>query len=266
MQDISKLSVNAAKHHFEKTNEIKEETKKKLEALGIDPSTVTSEADARMKIQEAQAAQAAAIITEADGVKANPIQQVFSDARDLAERIGVKTGSEQNLQSLFADINKKITSFERGAEFNIKDEETTVSDLRNEFKDLYATYATAKQAQARITGDMGLIAEYNKMNASVNSSKTVSKKQIQELENAQAYRGRNAKFEEDDMHVGQTMQNQIGDNVKSQDGFNNKFGNNVQEEQQNEKSANNQSAPSPTEEQNVNNKFGFGVFSQRKDG
>ena len=259
MQDISKLSVNAAKRHFEKTNELKEETKKKLEALGIDPSTVTSEADARMKIQQAKEEKAAAVITEADGIKANPIQQVFTDAKDLAERIGVKTGSEQNLQSLFSDINKKIKEFEHGAEFNSKDE-TTVTDLRNEFKDLYATYASAKIAQSKITGDMGLIAEYNKMNASVGSN-TVSKKQIQDLENAQAYRGRNTKFDGDDVKVEQTMQNQIGDNVKSQEGFNNKFGKKVQEDPQQVA----EKQPEPTVQEDEENKHGFGILRQQKD-
>lgn len=265
MQDISKLSVSQAKQ-LEKSSQtgLKEETKKKLEALGIDPSTVTSEAEARKKIQEAQAAQAAAIVTEADGVKANPIQQVFSDVKDLAERMGIKTGSEQNLQSMFAEINKKITSFERGAEFNIKDKDATVSDLRDEFKELYSTYANAKMAQARITGDMGLIAEYNKMNASVGSAHTVSKKQIQELENAQAYRGRNTKFEDDGMATDKTMQTQIGDSVKSQDGFNNKFENKVaQDNPEEDKTADNQPAPPPAEE-NDEKSFGFGVLKRKE--
>jgi hypothetical protein len=251
---IDKLNINTSHTgKKQKIGELKEETKKKLEALGIDPSSVKSETDAKIKIHQAEAA-AQANIHIPKGNEANPIQQVFTDAKDLAERVGIKSGTVQKISDLFNAIDQKISNFENGIELNDEEKNTTAS-LRQEFSDIYATYAKAQRSQARITGDMGVLAEYNRMNASV-SSNTVSKKQIQDLENAQAYKGRHTKFN-NDIPVDKTMQNQLGENISSQQGFDNKFKNNVQNDEVHH--------PKQNEDSNNENNHKFGLLKRNQE-
>ena len=94
--DTISMSKTASKFSINNQDKISEETKKKLEALGIDPSTVKTETEAQQKIKEAESAQANA---QVQGVQINsPMGEIVQDAKDLAEKIGLSILRTLNME------------------------------------------------------------------------------------------------------------------------------------------------------------------------
>ena len=81
-----------------KSEELSSSTKMKLEALGIDPSSVTSEAQAQQLIAQA----------EATKHQQNSQQQLISEAKELAAKVGVTVASDDTLDDITGNIADKI--------------------------------------------------------------------------------------------------------------------------------------------------------------
>ena len=81
-------------------------TKKKLEALGIDPSSVTSESEAQQKIKEAQAAQAA---QNAQPAADTSMKTVEDNAKSLASKLDISLEQDAKIDDIMDAISAKIT-------------------------------------------------------------------------------------------------------------------------------------------------------------
>ncbi|MBR1754838.1 hypothetical protein IJ732_08395 [bacterium] len=183
---IRNFGIKTGHHHQEKTSveRIKDETLKKLEELGIDTSNIHTETEAQMKIKEAESATAAQIDPHLfkEG-QIDPMQQAFADAKDLAERLGIKPGEMKNIAELIKNIDNQITNLEQQISDN-KEQQEIVQSLREEFAGLSSTYNQAQQGQAKISEDMGLLASYNKLNSSVEIG-SVTREQILSIQKPQ---------------------------------------------------------------------------------
>ena len=99
----SGMSISGA--YITPSNQLSEATKAKLEALGIDPASVTSEAEAQSLIAQVES------MSKTD--KARP-QSGSSDmalltkAKELAEDVGAKVSERDNLDDICKKISEKI--------------------------------------------------------------------------------------------------------------------------------------------------------------
>lgn len=84
-------------------------TKQKLEALGIDPSSVTSEAQAQALISQAEATQHQQNAnSENNGGGNSSEQELMSEAKSLATAVGASVSSDDTLDDIISNIDTKI--------------------------------------------------------------------------------------------------------------------------------------------------------------
>lgn len=147
---------------FKNHDAIKPETKQKLEALGIDASKIKTEKEAQKKIQEAESAQANAQVQQ--GQFHNPMGEVVQDAKKIAETIGIKVSQVEDIEKLLKEIDKQIKEFEKQVKDD-KDEDRKkmISGVRGVYEQVYTEYQQAISEQKKITGNLDMLATYNKI-------------------------------------------------------------------------------------------------------
>ena len=90
-------------------NTLSAATKQKLEALGIDPSSVTSEAQAQALISQAEATQHQQNAnSENNGGGNSSEQELMSEAKSLATAVGASVSSDDTLDDIINNIDTKI--------------------------------------------------------------------------------------------------------------------------------------------------------------
>ncbi len=91
-----------------KSEELSSSTKMKLEALGIDPSNVTSEAQAQMLINQAEATKHQQSSEQQQQGGNSSEQQLLSEAKQLATAVGASVSSDDSLDDIIDNISEKI--------------------------------------------------------------------------------------------------------------------------------------------------------------
>lgn len=109
MTSISSInSLQAGAISTYKTEELSSTTKLKLEALGIDPSTVTTEAQAQALIAQAEAAKQQNNAGQQQQGGNSSEQELLSEAKNLATEVGVTVSSNDSLDDIVDNISKEI--------------------------------------------------------------------------------------------------------------------------------------------------------------
>lgn len=109
MTSISSInSLQAGAISTYKTEELSSTTKLKLEALGIDPSTVTTEAQAQTLIAQAEAAKQQNNAGQQQQGGNSSEQELLSEAKNLATEVGVIVSSNDSLDDIVDNISKEI--------------------------------------------------------------------------------------------------------------------------------------------------------------
>ena len=91
-----------------KSEELSSSTKMKLEALGIDPSSVTSEAQAQQLIAQAEATKHQQNSQQQQQGGNSSEQQLISEAKELAAKVGVTVSSDDTLDDITGNIADQI--------------------------------------------------------------------------------------------------------------------------------------------------------------
>lgn len=109
MTSISSInSLQAGAISTYKTEELSSTTKLKLEALGIDPSTVTTEAQTQTLIAQAEAAKQQNNAGQQQQGGNSSEQELLSEAKNLATEVGVTVSSNDSLDDIVDNISKEI--------------------------------------------------------------------------------------------------------------------------------------------------------------
>ena len=138
---------------------ISEDTKKKLQALGLDPSKYTSEAQAQTAITQAQAQQQ----SQQDGAKksggSGSFATIKTEVQDLASKMGVSVGNNDKASDILSNISDKISELQSSA----GTDPTKLSEL-NGYQSQYTSISSELsqlEASRNMTGATAL-ADYNK--------------------------------------------------------------------------------------------------------
>lgn len=153
----SKSSSSASK--------ISAETKAKLQALGLDPTKYTTEAQAQAAIAQAQQGVQQTGQAGGGGNK-EEMEAIKSDAQSLAAQVGASYDSNAKVPDIMAAISDKINSLQAEAGDDpvklqqVKADEDQFETISNSI----STMETQKQtAQAQLNGSMDGLARYNKV-------------------------------------------------------------------------------------------------------
>ncbi len=93
-----------------KGEELSITTKMRLEALGIDPSTVTSQAQAEILIAQAEAAQKQNNSGHQQGGGNSSHQELISEAKELAFETGANISGNDTLDEMLEKIAEKLNT------------------------------------------------------------------------------------------------------------------------------------------------------------
>ena len=109
MTSISSINGASVAVSTYKCDELSSSTKQKLEALGIDPASVTSEAQAQALIAQAEATKHQQNSGQQQQGGNSSEQELMSEAKDLASTVGVTVSSNDTLD-ISAEIQVMLNS------------------------------------------------------------------------------------------------------------------------------------------------------------
>ena len=116
---------------------LSEETIRKLRRLGIEPSTVTSEAQAQALItkleQKLEQVHKTANSNNAQQATSSEAEMI-AKAKALAAQVGVSVSSSESLSDIFSKISKKLESITKGGDSlkEVKGYKSELSSLEDE--------------------------------------------------------------------------------------------------------------------------------------
>lgn len=108
MTFINSINSASAAVSTYKCDELSSSTKQKLEALGIDPLTVTSEAQAQALIAQAEATKHQQNSGQQQQGGNSSEQQLMSEAKKLASTVGVTVSTNDTLTDIIDNISAGI--------------------------------------------------------------------------------------------------------------------------------------------------------------
>ena len=139
---------------------LSEETIRKLRRLGIEPSTVTSEAQAQALItkleQKLEQVHKTANSNNAQQATSSEAEMI-AKAKALAAQVGVSVSSSESLSDIFSKISKKLESITKGGD-SLKE----VKGYKSELSSLEDEYSTIQQSQNSMYSAMNYTASMNK--------------------------------------------------------------------------------------------------------
>ena len=139
---------------------LSEETIRKLRRLGIEPSTVTSEAQAQALIikleQKLEQVHKTANSSNAQQATSSEAEMI-AKAKALATQVGVSVSSSESLSDIFSKISKKLESITKGGD-SLKE----VKGYKSELSSLEDEYSTIQQSQNSMYSAMNYTANMNK--------------------------------------------------------------------------------------------------------
>lgn len=135
---------------------LSDDTKKKLQALGLDPSKYTSEAQAQQAIQDAQTKQES---TRQSGNKGS-FETIKTEVQELAGSMGISAGSNDKISDIMSSISDKISELQSSA----GSDQTKLSQV-NSYNSQYTsiTNEIAQMEAAKSMTGATALANYNKI-------------------------------------------------------------------------------------------------------
>lgn len=154
IDSINSVNSASASSSSSSTSKLSEETKKKLQALGLDPTKYTSEAQAQTAITEAQNKQA----SNKPAAPSN-FQTIKNEVQDLASKMGIIPGANDKINDIMANISDKITELQATAGTDSA-KLAQVSDYNSQYTTISNELAQMEAAK-NMTGASAM-ANYNK--------------------------------------------------------------------------------------------------------
>ncbi len=129
-------SLNSNNSSINKKEELSEATKKKLKALNIDVSSVTSETEAKRIIAEEEAKKSEKTKTK-QAEAGSQEEKLYNRIKNLAGKIGIDVSKNENIEAIFTKIDEKLKALEENNNnSNINVLRSELEILENEFKNI----------------------------------------------------------------------------------------------------------------------------------
>lgn len=144
------------------------ETRKKLRELGIDPSTVTSEAHAQMLIRAAEAKKIQNHTTQSSSKSATSSEyQLISKAKQIAKKMGIKDTDNKTLSELIETVTDKISLMAKIYGENSQ-KINDINATKKYIEEIKDEYTKISKNQDSMYAGLNLIAEMNKYSLGIN--------------------------------------------------------------------------------------------------
>lgn len=157
--DINSLTASNVSYGICIGGQLSEEIKRKLRALGVEPSTVSSETQAKALVEKLEA-KLQQVHKAGNPTSAQKIctggSEVISRAKVLANQVGVDVSASDSLSDIFSKIASKINKIPDGGGDKNK------NSLKAELSQLESDYSSIKSSQDSMFSAMSQTANLNK--------------------------------------------------------------------------------------------------------
>ena len=168
IMSINNISNLGTSYSFCTQNKLSEETKRKLQALGIDVTNVTSEAQAQMLITAAQSRQQVQKTDNSNkDTTCSSELELITKAKTLANKMGVSVSQNSTMSEILTSLSNKISTLTAQAENN-QTKTNEIQQFRTELTSLQNEYSTLIQSQNSIFSVMNMSANLNKFMLGLN--------------------------------------------------------------------------------------------------
>jgi len=115
---VSSVSNTVQTEKTQANEQLSAATKAKLEALGIDPETVSSESQAQSLIANAQSASFKSMVSN-DEQNSNSTEETYlQEAKSLASSLGITYSSDDTINDILSSISNKLNQMMASAAMN----------------------------------------------------------------------------------------------------------------------------------------------------
>lgn len=148
------------------SQKLTEDTKNKLQALGLDPSKYITEAQGQKALIEAQAAQ----LFQATQAVAQPqhashigfVNSIRTEVEALAAQVGVPVGNRDKMIEVLGSIADKITDLKVSAGTD-STKLAQVNDYQSKYTTISNEIAQKESSESKLSGSLQGLANYNKI-------------------------------------------------------------------------------------------------------
>ena len=156
MSSIYSISaIDSTNSSINKKDELSAATKKKLEALNIDISSVSSETEAKRIIKEEEAKKS----EKTNSTKAEAGSQeekLYNRIKNLARKIGIDVSKNENIETIFTKIDEKLKALEENSN------NSNINVLRSELEILENEFKNITSGESSILSAMDLLSKSNR--------------------------------------------------------------------------------------------------------
>lgn len=148
-------SLNSNSSSINKKEELSEATKKKLKALNIDISSVTSETEAKRIIAEEEAKKSEKTDTK-QAEAGSQEEKLYNRIKNLARKIGIDVSKNENIETIFTKIDEKLKALEEN------NNNSNINVLRSELEILENEFKNMTSGESSILSAMDLLSKSNR--------------------------------------------------------------------------------------------------------
>ena len=148
-------SLNSNSSSINKKEELSEATKKKLKALNIDISWVTSETEAKRIIAEEEAKKSEKTDTK-QAEAGSQEEKLYNRIKNLARKIGIDVSKNENIEAIFTKIDEKLKALEEN------NNNSNINVLRSELEILENEFKNMTSGESSILSAMDLLSKSNR--------------------------------------------------------------------------------------------------------
>lgn len=156
MSSINYINIQSSAVSSYKGEELSNVTKLRLEALGIDPAVINNESQAKLIIAQLEGAQKKNGYTEQK--QGGTGQELLSDAKNLAEQVGVSVSERDSSEDILNNIIKTLNTMSKDpakAEF--------VQDIQDKLIIIAQRVNKIENTQQNIFNKMNMISISNRL-------------------------------------------------------------------------------------------------------
>ena len=161
MTSINSVSTTSVSSQTtEKESELSSATKAQLEALGIDPSTVSSESQAQALIANAQGESFKNMVSNGEQTQTDSAEETYlREAKALATAVGAVYSNDDSLEDILSSVSAKLNQMMSSAGMN-PSQIQMIQMYQNQLDQISSGYSQAQSAS--LYSSMDLISNNNR--------------------------------------------------------------------------------------------------------
>lgn len=142
---ISSVSSTVQTEKTQANEQLSAATKAKLEALGIDPETVSSESQAQSLIANAQSASFKSMVSSNNENSNSTEETYLQEAKALASSLGVTYSSDDSVDDILSSVSDKLNQMMSSAAMNPSIMQM-VQTYQTQLEQISSSYSQAQSA------------------------------------------------------------------------------------------------------------------------